>query len=94
MLPLIFVLAYLQLREHLEKHQQRGAIDQEELLHQDKTLTANIESLMQMVVSLQEELEAAKREPPTEAQRLDIILADSRNFEVCNTKSFVFFMKN
>lgn len=79
-------VCYLQLNEHLERQKLNTAVDHKDLLYQNKTLNEEVESLKQAVLSLQEQLEVAKS-VPTEAERLDAILAASRNFEVsaaCN----------
>ncbi|CAG5127449.1 unnamed protein product [Candidula unifasciata] len=69
--------------EHLETEKLKTAVNQEELLYQNNTLNHEVESLKQAVLSLQEQL-AVARDEPTEAERLDAILAASRNFEEVN----------
>ncbi|BFZ02506.1 hypothetical protein BsWGS_05545 [Bradybaena similaris] len=72
-----------QLNEHSERQKLNTAVDHKDLLYQNKTLNEEVESLKQAVLSLQEQLEVAKS-VPTESERLDAILAASRNFEEVN----------
>ncbi|XP_005111830.1 ankyrin repeat domain-containing protein 24 isoform X2 [Aplysia californica] len=67
-------------KDELEKHLLSSAVDQEELLQQNASMTSEVKGLKQQVALLEEALEAAKTEGPTEAQRLDALLEQSRNF--------------